>query len=241
MGSLVDLEGVRMLVTGGASGIGAATVEMARELGARVGVVDLSPSTSPSADISVNADISSVDEATEAVGQIHNRLGGLDVLVNNAGIAPTGVFEELTERQWHQTLAVNLDGLFYCTRAAIPLLRKAPAGVIVNMASIAGRSRSRTASVAYATSKGGVIALTRQLAFELASEGIRVNCVCPGLVDTQIMSQNVTAKRLQELVATIPLGRLGSPSEVAALVCFLSSGASSYLTGTIVDINGGLS
>lgn len=239
MGPLVDLEGVTILVTGGASGIGAATVEMACELGARVGVVDLSPSTS--ADVCVEADISSVAEATEAVRQVHNRLGGLDVLVNNAGIAPAGAFEEITERQWRQTLAVNLDGLFYCTRAAIPHLRQAPAGVIVNMASIAGRSRSRTASVAYATSKGGVIALTRQLAYELAGDGIRVNCVCPGLVDTQIMTQNTSAEKLKELIATIPLGRLGSPCEVAALVCFLSSGASSYLTGAIVDVNGGLS
>jgi 3-oxoacyl-[acyl-carrier protein] reductase len=108
------------------------------------------------------------------------------------------------------------------------------------MASVAARSFSRTASVAYAASKGGVVALTRQLAHELATEGLRVNCVCPGLVDTAVMGRNVSPQRLAELVQTIPLGRLASPAEVAAVVCFLGSAAAGYLTGTVVDVNGGM-
>ena len=238
MRPLVDLHGARVLVTGGASGIGASIVDLASELGASVGVIDLQPCES--ADVSVEADISSPDGAFSAVKEVCDQLGGLDALVNNAGIAPAGAFESISASQWRKTLAINMDGAFYCTQAALPHLRQASGGSIVNMASIAGRSHSRTASVAYAASKGGVVAMTRQLAYELAHEGIRVNCVCPGLVDTRIMAQNTTPEALANLISTIPLGRLASPSEVASVACFLASEASSYLTGSIIDANGGL-
>lgn len=213
-------------------------MELCTQLGARVGVVDLTPTDY--ALVSVSADISSAESAWDAVQQACGQLGGLDVLVNNAGVAPSGAFDGISPAQWRKTLGINLDGTFHCTQAALPFLRESEHGSIVNMASIAGRSRSRTASVAYAASKGGVIALTRQLAYELADEGIRVNCVCPGLVSTRIMSQNTTPEALSELVATIPLGRLATPTEVAAVVGFLASDASSYLTGSILDVTGGL-
>jgi meso-butanediol dehydrogenase / (S,S)-butanediol dehydrogenase / diacetyl reductase len=116
-------------------------------------------------------------------------------------------------------MSVNLDGVFICTQAAVPHLTRGSGGAVVNMASIAGRSFSRTASAAYAASKGGVVALTRQLGYELGATGIRVNCVCPGLVDTSIMARNTSPQRLSELVSTIPLGRLAGPDEVAAVVC----------------------
>lgn len=238
MRPLVDLHGARVLVTGGASGIGASIVDLASELGASVGVIDLQPCES--ADVSVEADISSPDGAFSAVKEVCDQLGGLDALVNNAGIAPAGAFESISASQWRKTLAINMDGAFYCTQAALPHLRQASGGSIVNMASIAGRSHSRTASVAYAASKSRVVAMTRQLAYELAHEGIRVNCVCPGLVDTRIMAQNTTPEALANLISTIPLGRLASPSEVASVACFLASEASSYLTGSIIDANGGL-
>lgn len=239
-GPLVDLRRVAMVVTGGSSGIGAAIVALAGDLGARVGVVDVRPPAGR--DVAhAEADVSSAGAAHEAVEEVCRALGGVDVLVNNAGIAPAARFEEITDEQWRQTLGVNLDGAFFCTRAALPHLRTSAAGAVVNMASVAGRSHSRTATVAYAASKGGLIAMTRQLAHELAIEGVRVNCVCPGLVDTAIMSRNVSPERLAELVGTIPLGRLASPAQVAAVVCFLSSAAAAYLTGAVVDVNGGLS
>lgn len=235
---LVDLGDRRIVVTGGAAGIGAAIVRCALGLGARVGVVDLHP---PDDDTPyVQADVGSVDSATAAVRDLACELGGVDVLVNNAGVAPAERVDEITEEGWRQTMGVNLDGAFFCTRAALSLLRVSESPAVVNLASIAGRTYSRTASVSYAASKGGVVALTRQLAHELAPERIRVNCVCPGLVDTAIMTRNVTPARLAELEETIPLGRLAAPAEVAAVVCFLASSAASYLTGAVVDVTGGL-
>lgn len=236
---LVDLRDVAVVVTGGATGIGAAIVSMAHRLGARVAILDVCPPQIGSA-AHAAADVSSADEATAAVEQVAADLGGVDVLVNNAGIAPPGRFEDISDHRWRQTIAVNLDGSFFCTRAALPHLRESAGPAVVNMASVAGRSYSRTASVAYAASKGGVVAMTRQLAHELAPERVRVNCVCPGLVDTAIMTRNVSPERLAELVQTIPLGRLATPAEVAAVVCFLGSAAAGYLTGAVVDVNGGL-
>lgn len=233
-----DLSDMTAIVTGGSAGIGDAIVHVARERGARVGVIDKTPSAN--ADVHVAADVSRTDEVTEAVEQIAGELGGISILVNNAGVAPAAAFEELSEQQWRQTLAVNLDGAFHCSRAALPYLRASTSGTIVNVASIAGRSYSRTASVAYAASKGGVIAFTRQLAFELASEDLRVNCVCPGLVDTEIMTRNTSPERLRELMATIPLQRLASPTEIAEVVCFLASPGATYMTGTVIDVTGGL-
>lgn len=238
MTPLVDLTGLPVVVTGGATGIGAAVVGTARELGARVGVVDLR--AAPAADVSIEADVSSAEQAAAAVAEIGDRLGGLQVLVTNAGIAPPGRFDTTTAADWRRTLGVNLDGPFHCIQAALPLLRSAPGASVVTMASIAGRSHSRTASVAYAASKGGVVALTRQLAHELGPERIRVNCVCPGLVDTEIMSRNTTPEQLTALVAGVPLGRMAAPVEVAAVVCFLASAAAGYLTGAVIDVTGGL-
>jgi 2-dehydro-3-deoxy-L-rhamnonate dehydrogenase (NAD+) len=238
MSPLPDLQGKRVVVTGGSAGIGSAIVETARDLGARVAVIDVHDA--PAADVGLRADVSSPDDASDAVGEAASHLGGLDVLVNNAGIAPAGALEEITPAQWRQTMSVNLDGVFFCTQAAVPHLTRGSGGAVVNMASIAGRSFSRTASAAYAASKGGVVALTRQLGYEFAATGIRVNCVCPGLVDTSIMARNTSPQRLSELVSTIPLGRLARPDEVAAVVCFLASDAASYMTGSVVDITGGL-
>jgi len=233
-----DLRGKNVVVTGGSTGIGGAIVETARGLGAQVAVIDVD--NAPAADVSLRADVSSPTEAVDAMGEAASRLRGLDVLVNNAGIAPTGALAEITSTQWRRTMSVNLDGVFFCTQAAVPHLANGSGGAVVNMASIAGRSFSRTASVAYAASKGGVVALTRQLGYELAATGIRVNCVCPGLVDTSIMARNTSPERLSELVSTIPLGRLARPDEVAAVVCFLASDAASYVTGSVVDVTGGL-
>jgi 2-dehydro-3-deoxy-L-rhamnonate dehydrogenase (NAD+) len=238
MSPLPGLQGKRVVVTGGSAGIGSAIVETAKDLGAQVAVIDVNDA--PAADECLQADVSSAGEAADAVREAASRLGGLDVLVNNAGIAPAGRLAEITATRWRQTMSVNLDGVFFCTQAAVPHLTRGAGGAVVNMASIAGRSFSRTASAAYAASKGGVVALTRQLGYELAATGIRVNCVCPGLVDTSIMARNTSPQRLSELVSTIPLGRLARPDEVAAVACFLASDAASYMTGSVVDITGGL-
>jgi len=184
---LDDLAGKSALVTGGSAGIGLEIVDLMRRLGSRVGVIDIAPA--PTADAYARADVSNPAETRDAVRRLAGDLGGVDVLVNNAGIAPPGDFERLSEEEWQRTVGINLGGVFHCTQTSLPYLQDSGSAAVVNIDSIAGRSYSRTASAAYAASKGGVIAMTRQLAFELAGDGIRVNCVCPGLVDTGVMAQ----------------------------------------------------
>jgi NAD(P)-dependent dehydrogenase (short-subunit alcohol dehydrogenase family) len=162
------------------------------------------------------------------------------VLVNNADIAPPSRSEEFTEEHSNNVLAVDLTSVFDCVQSALPQLREAGGGTVINIGSIAGQHRSFTASAAYAAAKGGVIAVTRQLANELAPERIRVNCVCPGLVRADIVRRNVTDEQQASLVNQIPLARPGEPTEVARVICFLASDAASYMTGVIVEVNDGL-
>jgi NAD(P)-dependent dehydrogenase (short-subunit alcohol dehydrogenase family) len=228
-----------MVVTGGSRGIGAAIAARAARAGTRVAVLDL---VAPHQDGAywVRCDVGRGAEVRDALARVDADLGPVTDLVNNAGVAPPTRFDELGEPEWNQTLAVNLTGVFLCSSAALPQLRRAEAATITNVASIAGRQRSYTASAAYAAAKGGVIALTRQLAHELAPDGIRVNCVCPGLVDTEIMARNLSPQQRPALARTVPLGRFADPDEVASVVCFLASAEASYLTGAVVDVNGGL-
>jgi NAD(P)-dependent dehydrogenase (short-subunit alcohol dehydrogenase family) len=235
---MTSLAGRTMVVTGGARGIGEAVVRLAREMGAHVAVLDLAPAAF--ADCSVECDVTSAAAVASAFEQVRRAIGPVDTLVNNAGIAPPGRLEEMSPELWDTTLAVDLTSVFHCVRAALPQLREHGGGTVTNVGSIAGRHRSFTASAAYAAAKGGVIALTRQLAHEFAAEGVRVNCVCPGLVGTDIIRRNVTDERRAALAATIPLGRLATPAEVATTICFLASEAASYVTGAILDVNGGL-
>lgn len=232
------LSGRTAVVTGGARGIGAAVVRQLRDFGARVAVLDLEQTEG--ADHSVRCDVSHGSEVRDAFREVERSLGPVSVLINNAGIAPAGSFENLTEDDWDSTVAVNLTSVFLCTQVALPQLRACGGGSVTNVASIAGRHRSFTASAAYAAAKGGVIALTRQLAYEFAPDGIRVNCVCPGLVNTDIIRRNVSESGVPALVAAIPLGRLADAHEIADSICFLASQASSYTTGAIFDVNGGM-
>ena len=234
------LSGRVVAVTGGAMGIGLATARRAAELGAWVAVLDLRPG--PPEHFYAECDVSDARSVAEAFAAVRRELRPVKVLVNNAGIAPpAGPFEELTAEAWRQTLAVNLDGVFLCTQTALPQIREAGGGAIVNVASVAGKLRSLGSTVAYSASKGGVIAFTRHLAALLAPEGIRVNCVCPGAVEGAINDRNLAdPERRGAALAGVPVQRMATPEEIASVICFLASDASSYMVGAAVDVNGGL-
>lgn len=228
-----------MVVTGGSKGIGAAIAARARRSGYRVAVLDL---VRPENDDVhwLRCDVSRQEDVRDAFAGVDAHLGPVSDLVNNAGIAPPVPFDRLDEDGWDRTIDVNLKSVFLCSSEALLRLRGTEKATITNLASIAGRQRSHTASAAYAAAKGGVIALTRQMAHELAPNGIRVNCVCPGLVDTDIMSRNLSPAERPQVEGAIPMGRLAEPNEVASVVCFLASAEAGYMTGAVVDVNGGM-
>jgi NAD(P)-dependent dehydrogenase (short-subunit alcohol dehydrogenase family) len=228
-----------VVVTGGADGIGRATADRARALGARVAVLDLNPAAGGGV-LSIACDVSDSAAVDDAFAEVERELGPVVVLVNNAGIAPPGRFEDISEASWRRTLDVNLTGMYLCTRAALPHLRRNERGSIVNVASQAARYRSLACDAAYAAAKGGVLPLTRQLAYELAPEGIRVNCVCPGAVDTGIPRRNLSDEQRRAMNSAVPLGRAAAPAEIASVICFLAADAASFMTGAAVDVNGGV-
>jgi NAD(P)-dependent dehydrogenase (short-subunit alcohol dehydrogenase family) len=237
------MAGRRALVTGGASGIGLATARRLRSEGARVVVVDRHwHDDHPQLD-RLTADISSPEEVTDAVLRSAELLGGpADVLVNAAGVYRIRPLLELTPEEWDETLAINLRGSFLVGRAvAAALIEAARPGAIVTIGSIAALVADAAEPTAhYNASKAGVLALTRQMAVEWAPHGIRVNAVCPGVIDTpmlRLMDDPVAGKAY--LDAGVPLRRLGTADEVAAVIAFLASAEASYLTGVAVPIDGG--
>lgn len=239
------------LVTGAARGIG---FEIARELlaaGMRVAIVDVQASVAESARrlgdaqtvLPVCGDVSSEEQCRRMVGEVAAWGGGVDVLVNNAGITikrgkdriPTW---ETSLDDWRRTLDVNLTGTFLMSRECIALMRERGWGRVVNIASLAGRSTSRFSGNAYAASKAGVIGFSRILAGELGPFGITVNCVAPGRIRSE-MNAISGEEANQWYVTQIPVGRIGEGSDVAAAVRYLASDAASFVTGTVIDVNGG--
>jgi dihydroanticapsin dehydrogenase len=247
------LAGRRVLVTGSAANIGAATARRFAREGARLVLVDRDEAvretaaalSAEGADASaVVADVSSDDAVQALVRDAAAALGGIDVLVNNAAIQRVGGVTELDLADWEATFAVNVRSCFLTARAVVPHMRRASGGVIVNTSSQVGLHGAPGAS-AYAASKGAVIAFTRSLALELAPDGIRVNAICPGWVDTSFNGPAIAmlggATAHAELVRdSIPLGRQARPDEIAAGMLFLASDESSYMTGQVLPIDGGV-
>jgi 3-oxoacyl-[acyl-carrier protein] reductase len=254
-----ELAGKVALVTGAGQGIGRASALALAGAGADVAVNDLrAPAAAATAAaiealgrraIAVPADVASVAEIERMVARAGEELGRLDVLVNNAGLIRPSPFGQVTEADWDATFAVNARGLFFCMQAAAPLMARSGGGVIVNLASIAGRG-SATLSPPYAASKAAVLSLSQQAARALARQGIRVNAICPGIVDTEFnwrldeligVGQQGLApgEFLRQRAAAIPLGRLARPEDVAGVVVFLASAAGSYITGQAVTVDGG--
>jgi len=250
----VIFTGKSVIVTGAAKGIGCAVALHMARAGARVALIDRDRSAleAAAADVTkagkgetalaLTADVSSSGDVSAAVEVVIKRFGGIDVLVNNAGIHFARAVEDYTDEEWNRIFAVNVNGAFYMIRAAVPALRRSR-GVIVNVSSmtaLVGQDRG----AAYVSSKGALVSMTKALALELAPDGIRVNCVCPAGVDTPL---------LRDWAATLPdpeavlrgqadmhlLKRLATADEIASAIAFLASPASSFVTGTILPVEGG--
>jgi len=239
------LEGFRAIVTGGGHplGIGQATARLFVEHGARVVILDREFAADPLPDGQhpVTVDVGDAQACRSAVAQAADRLGGLDVVVNNAGIvAPTRI-PDLRAAEFARMLEVNLIGTFNVTQAAIPLLRRSDRGAaIVNVGSIAAqRGGGLLGGSHYAASKGGVLSFTKATARECGGMGIRANAVAPGIIETGMTAGQYDPARTRAICESIPLGRFGTPRDVAQVILFLASPLSAYLTGTVVDVNGG--
>ena len=237
----VRLDGMRVLVTGGTRGIGRAVAEECRAAGAAVAVscraADIGRALP--ADVVVEADLATPGGPGATVAGAVAALGGLDVLVNNAATSHVAALAEEEPAAWAETLAVNLTAPFRLVQQALPHLRRSRAAAVVNVGSVLGR-RSMAGTAAYEASKGGLHRLTEQLALELAPDGVRVNCVAPGFVRTEMFERNQAPERRRAIAGLHPLGRVGEPAEVARAVVFLASGAASFVTGACLAVDGGL-
>ena len=224
MANHYGFEGRVALVTGGASGIGAATVERLRAGGADVHVYDLA-----------NGD--DVRDAARLRAAV-DALPRLDVLVCAAGVGGDSLHtEEVSDEEWRRVHGINLDGVFYANRAALPKMKQNGYGRIVNVASIAGKEGNPMAG-AYSSSKAAVIGLTKAIGKDVAGSGILVNCIAPAVIETPILGQ-ISDEHISYMTSRIPLGRIGQPEEVAALICWLASDDMTFSTGACFDISGG--
>jgi meso-butanediol dehydrogenase/(S,S)-butanediol dehydrogenase/diacetyl reductase len=243
-------EGKGVLVTGAASGIGAASARRFFAEGARLALCDLDEArlsalakeidASGERVVTARVDVSVLDEVQAFTDEAAARMGRLDVVMNNAGIGAFGRSDEMDPASWHRTFAVDVHSVFYGTRAALPHLRRAGGGAIVNTASISGLGGDYGLA-AYNAAKGAVVNYTRAAALEVAREGIRVNAVCPGPIETALATPLLRHPKVApEYARAIPMGRVGRAEEVAAAAAFLASEDASYITGAMLVVDGGL-
>ena len=234
------------MVTGAARGFGRAAAARFLAGGAQVGINVRTQDRAELAakELGANAfplagDIREASTVRALVNETVERCGRLDILVNNAAIASGSRFEEINEAEWRDTIDTNLTAAFLLMQAVVPMMKRQSFGRIINVSSLAGRSVSTLGGAHYTASKAGLLGLTRAAAKELGRYGITVNAVCPGLFDTELTHANATDERLQTLMQSFPVPRLGTPEELAELICFLASESAGYINGASIDINGG--
>ncbi len=240
----IRLDGLAALVTGGASGIGLATARLLAARGARVAVLDRAVDGVPDGLHAVCADVTDDDAVGRAMATATERLGGLDILVNNAGIGAQGTVEDNPPSEWRAVHDVNVLGIVRVTGAALPRLRSSDAGAIVNVCSIAATAGLPQRAL-YSATKGAVQSLTLAMAADHLADGIRVNCVNPGTVDTPWVGRLLAAApdpaaERAALEARQPMGRLVAPEEVAEAIAYLASPAATATTGTVLAVDGGM-
>lgn len=251
MSSYFTLTNQTALVTGASSGIGAATAEVLAEMGARValgyhrnrqGAEDTAARIRAAGGtaVAIQADVRLAADAQRLAAESASQLGPIDILVNNAGsLVQRQLLRDVTEDVWDDIYALNVKSVVLVSQAVVPSMIERRRGSIVNMGSIAGHHGGTAGAGPYASAKAAVMAYTKSLARELAPYGIRVNGVAPGVIDTPFHEMFSTPEMLKTFVNAIPLGRLGTPVECATVIGFLASGAASYLTGEMIEINGG--
>jgi NAD(P)-dependent dehydrogenase (short-subunit alcohol dehydrogenase family) len=243
------LKGRVALVTGAASGIARATAQRFAREGASVIVAD---NSAPSGQETVNliqsdggsasfvqVDVSQAEQVNRMVETILSQHGQIDVLFNGAAILFYGTVVETAEESWNRMLAINLTGTFLCCRAVLPPMIERGRGSIINIASTTGAHDACARAVAYVSSKGGVNMLSRAMAIDHAKQGIRVNVICPGPTDTPMLRKAMTPEQLNAFAKTFPMGRLGLPEEIASAALFLASDEASFMTGSVMYVDGG--
>jgi len=242
------LQGQVAIVTGGAQGIGLAIAARLAADGSALVIADLNAEgaeraasslseAGPTA-LAIGADITSDQGRARIVSAALERHGRIDVLVNNAGILPRVPLMEVTPEVWHRTMQVNLDAAFFCSQAVLPAMRAQGRGRIINISSMSARTGGQASPPHYATSKTGLVGMTRALARVVGAWGVTVNAVAPGMIDTEMLAA-LTPEQRQWWLEQIPLARLGTPEDVAGAVAFLASDDASYITGATLDVNGG--
>jgi 3-oxoacyl-[acyl-carrier protein] reductase len=241
-----ELQGKVALVTGAAGGMGTAISITLSEMGAAVAVNDreaepLGPLVEQldTKAIAAAGDVTSKTEVESMISTIEQRLGTIDILVNNAGVLRPTKVEDIAEDEWDFVVDVNLKGTFLCSQAVIPGMRAQSWGRIINLSSTAGKNVSTIGGAHYTAAKAGVLGLTRHTAAEVASDGITVNAVCPGLIDTPMTRRTISNAQVDTYAGSFPIRRLGRPEEVADLIGFLATDQAAYITGASLDINGG--
>jgi NAD(P)-dependent dehydrogenase (short-subunit alcohol dehydrogenase family) len=239
-----DLKDKRVVVTGGANGIGYATVKRFIDEGSKVAILDNNQEALDNAQSQlplltggICADVGSPDEIEAAFKQVDEILGGIDILISNAGISVRKPFTEVDYAQWSKIMRVNLDGMFFCARAAIERMEPQQSGVILFTASTSGLAANPNYAD-YSASKAAVINLAKTLAWECAP-WLRINSICPGYVLTPMQKAEYTSEMMDAVNAEIPMGRHADPDEIAAAFAFLASSEASYITGTAIIVDGG--
>jgi 3-oxoacyl-[acyl-carrier protein] reductase len=233
-----EFDGKVALVTGGARGIGAATVALLLERGAAVASLDLDAGDSPDGALKIDGDVTDSGSVAETIARVEDRLGPLDAAVCCAGTAGDSLRTvDVTDDEWRRVFALNTDGVFYVNREAARVMVPRGSGRIVNVASIAGKEGNPMAA-AYSASKAAVIGLTKSIGKDLATSGVLVNCIAPAVIATPMLSQ-MSQEHIDYMVSKIPMNRMGQPAEVAELIAFLASERMTFSTGATFDISGG--